>query len=674
MAPWRTNLADLRSFIGERIFQVPFDTIIDAIRSHAPTCEYYLFVRHRKLFDENARHQIGDFLIFPYFSFFVSDTFLYRLHALEYPHQLTVLDMDFSSYWSTSTPYVIVFGRHEDSEYLTLLRDLIHQHFIFSELDTIVDRAAFRLMQSGAVNQLYDNLITLNKERFGLRSLFCTILPDGRLNPTLTNLDPSALLAYHGISAMSGLCKTYRQSVSRELTDENTRLFAKAIPVKQGTRLRIVGIFFLVSYDHPIDGFAAKLNEIFIDRTNDSQISTAKDAVEKEIQDRIIRASGSRHSDTFGETRDFCSFVLSRLGQSTGSHSATIRRYNSYSNSLDLVSYWSLDDNVEPPSLSIPVDHTSSVNSYCYLNAKDREMVYIRDIANIPDEYRDFGLRSTLVKRRDTKSEICLPIGLNPIRFGTLNLESPLYAAYELDIEFLRSAAFHVAEFWKTINSAGDTWWLSQLSLTHLATHELRDFKETLDPERQRSLENILYTISPTDQYSESRTLTWQSFLDFVHSAHNRLAPTERFADIWKIHGIHPDRGLSPRFLSSLRLIVLSILSNTKHSDYSHNRIFVRSISTPSGGAVMEITYDSCVNYIDPDTLREIEERFRVPALSGDGWHFGLFLLGVHARLLGGDIEILPDCKREYDYAPFSYRVRVPLEEIQSDNRLDHRR
>ena len=69
------------------------------------------------------------------------------------------------------------------------------------------------------------------------------------------------------------------------------------------------------------------------------------------------------------------------------------------------------------------------------------------------------------------------------------------------------------------------------------------------------------------------------------------------------------------------------------------------------------------MSYLDPDTISEIEQKFRKPALSGDGWHFGLFLIGVHARLLGGDIQINPDCRKDFDNAPFSYMVRIPIPE-----------
>ena len=120
---------------------------------------------------------------------------------------------------------------------------------------------------------------------------------------------------------------------------------------------------------------------------------------------------------------------------------------------------------------------------------------------------------------------------------------------------------------------------------------------------------------------------------------------------------------LGSRFLGSLRLILECVVNNAKkHSEYSLNNIEI-CLSSPGKGRVITIIYRSNINYIDPQTLEEIERRFVTPALSADGWHFGLFLVGVHARLLGGDIEIDPVCKKSFNYGPFAYMVQIPLAE-----------
>ena len=102
-------------------------------------------------------------------------------------------------------------------------------------------------------------------------------------------------------------------------------------------------------------------------------------------------------------------------------------------------------------------------------------------------------------------------------------------AAYDLYISFLQSISFHIFEYWRVINSSGDAWWLSQLSLTHLATHELRDFKKySLALEKRKQLENIIYTISPSEFYSKNMKFNWGHFLKFIQRLHKRSAPPSR--------------------------------------------------------------------------------------------------------------------------------------------------
>jgi hypothetical protein len=239
-------------------------------------------------------------------------------------------------------------------------------------------------------------------------------------------------------------------------------------------------------------------------------------------------------------------------------------------------------------------------------------------------------------------------------------------AAYDFDLEFLQSIAFHIFQFWSVLNTAGDTWWLSQLSLTHLATHELRDFKQTLEPTQRKQLENIIYTISPAEHFDRRRPQqTWNSVVEFIKRHHRRLS-SRRFEDVWKFFGIALDQKIESRFLGSLRLIIHAILSNTRHSDYEKNAISLRK-EMLGEREVITIQYSSNVSYVDPETLLEIEQRFRIPSLSADGWHFGLFLIGVHARILGGYIEIDPACRREFNYGPFAYLVRVPVPETAHD-------
>jgi hypothetical protein len=514
------------------------------------------------------------------------------------------------------------------------------------------------------VRQPFEVLKELNWKVFGLRTY--SIGAAINTNIKLQGAFPDELQApkLEDVSSMVQAIERTRRSQCSLVYFSNTQRLTYAIPLRFGTQNRVHDVLLLAADTGTIPVLAARLNEKYVRATVDKFIERKKQRLERCVQREIISPTNlSQSSQSAFEA--FCKQVANELASVTNSHSVTIRAYRAFTDSLDLVAQYASETSIQAKE-SIQCNPDSSVNAFCYLRSSADDLVYIPDIHNIPEAYRSQGLSTTLRARPTTKSEICLPIGKPPLRLGTLNLESSNFAAYELDIEFLQSMAFYIAQFWKSASSVDDAWWLSQLSLTHLATHELRDFKDTLDPAHRKALEHIVYTISPAEHYHRGGETSWSHLMNFIRRLHNKMAPPETFSDIWRFVGFSETEKISARLLGSLRLIAHAVLSNTRHSDYSRNSITL-SLSEHGAGRIVTVEYRSNVSYVDPETLEEIEKRFSTPALSSDGWHFGLFLIGVHARVLGGDIEIDPFCRREVDYAPFCYMVRIPIPEVEHD-------
>jgi hypothetical protein len=627
----------------------------------------YSFIRQPKLTQSKARIEHQGYLIYPYLSIIFEKETKYQLSSLSPDEQQELLEKSVSCEIEIASEFAVCRGSENDREAIEAVQAILHAYFVTYEMDQIVERSVFRLMQDGSQETLpYHErqaiLININKAMFGINTIRVNINQGETLIVNYNNSDISDDIMGKLLHSAASEVLRFRHSLSAKLSIESGSAYIHAIPTARGKKSNLE-IIVILSKGFRLSPFAIKINEYMVEINRETFIRKPKTSLEKHLQKKIIESKIKK--DPASEFKKTCDDVVDLLGKLTNSHSITIRKYVPFTDSLHLISGWALERERDNTVTSIRRNVGLSVNSFCY-ESSDEPYIYIPDLNELPERYSQKGLKQPLRTRANSVSEICIPIGVHPIRLGTLNLESPNYAAYELDIGFLERVAFLISQYWSSLTSAGDTWWLSQLSLTHLATHELRDFKETLDLKQKKILEGIISTIAPTEHYSANKDLSWNHFFKYLRRAHGKLLGSKYFYEIWQVQGIEPSDPISSRFLGSLKLIVQCILNNTRHSDYKQNRISLKRDKVGQKEIVI-IEYRSMVNYLDPETIVEVERRFIQPSLSSDGWHFGLFLIGVHARLLGGDVAIDPDCRKEFDNAPFSYIVRFPIPEADND-------
>ncbi len=433
--------------------------------------------------------------------------------------------------------------------------------------------------------------------KFSLYSLYASISTEGKVTVQFSNVIDKVGIDNTVLEYVFQYVQQFKHSalIPHRGTEREYDIYA--IPIRRGSSPRIRETLLIIGHRHKIPEFAVKLNEVFIRLTDDKLMDLGRQEFLRELQNRIIsvRALQGSSQESF---ESFCNWVVTQLSLLTNSHSVTVRKFCAYENTLDLVSAWEGEESQVRTQARLDCNQEESVSAFCFLAGHELGYVYIPDVNDIPDRYRVAGLTSVLRTRKQTTSEICLPIGHHPTRFGTLNLESTNFAAFELDVEFLQRVSFHTFQFWKALTTSGDAWWLSQLSLTHLATHELKDFKNSLNSRQRKELSNIIDTISPAEHFKNSAPVRWSDFTRFLVRAHNRISRKETFEKIWSIDGLEAEGRISPRFLGSLRLIIQSMLSNVRHSDYERNNISVK-LRKINGNKSLEILYRSNVSFVD---------------------------------------------------------------------------
>lgn len=663
---------ELRDTLRNRRALVPFSEVLRALEGVEGEGQLAALIGHPKLTGRPSTLTIGDFLIFERFSFNLANQSSWRLGSLPESERLS---------WAQSIDAKVNhrtdFVRIHSSGCFELIAnsivDLLHLFFVTTEYDKLVTKSAKTVARTFASADRdgaprYDQLIAANWQRYGLKSSFFRLTEDEQFERFLGEYPNGNDLSLPDLIILMQDSVRARQSLNGEVLINGTPVFIRTIPLRRHTSRKAHGCFVVFSEEAPVPAFAVAVNELVVDRYNELRVSGDQADAQVALQLSVIKATKIEERNVQDAQREFLNAVAKKLMSTTHAHSVTIRRYNSFTDSLELVASEELaasalqeegEDSVRGPSPTLECSPTTSVNGFCYKRVRDTDAVYIPDVENIPQRYREAGLSGVRRWRPGTKSELCVPIIARKLRYGTLNLEAPFAAAFEFDADYVKSISYLVSQYLDILGSGQDSWWLSHLSFTHLATHELKDFKQSLNTTQQERLERIIYTLSPQNLYSTAKGSSLGEVVELMRQAHLRLASHIPFESIWKYPEASLGIKLSQRFISSLYLILLSILNNTRHSKYETDSISISLIEYSQQPLVLRVDYSSGYAVVDPE---ELVGMFDVPNINSDGWHFGLFLIGVHCRLLGGHVEVNPECCRDEDYAKFSFRIDLPVE------------
>ena len=293
----------------------------------------------------------------------------------------------------------------------------------------------------------------------------------------------------------------------------------------------------------------------------------------------------------------------------------------------------------------------------------------------IPAHYRRYGLTKVLRVREHSRCEASIRLTRGKLLGGTLNVESPVEGGLMQDLEFLKSCGAVLSDLLTRMDSSGDRAGLSEIAVTHLHTHAIKDMIMKWQPGDAQGastiVERLQRRILPKKDsqplVAETTLSLHASTIDTVQDLNrgiNRMLDDRRSAVVserpieeLRWGSIPPDFPLAD--LSSLVVIIGSILDNIKaHSLLAHTNLEMSVQRGPASvGKVLSIVWKSerpLPQDIDRDTV------CLAPIHRVDGPHFGLFLIGVHARLLGGTVEFSENRLRNGTPGPFRLHVWIP--------------
>jgi hypothetical protein len=370
----------------------------------------------------------------------------------------------------------------------------------------------------------------------------------------------------------------------------------------------------------------------------------------------------------------------------TSAHSVTLRIFDPTRAALVPVAYASSEEN-QPRSIgelrNIDVDKLrwSSVNAFTFADGGTKfNYVYLPRIPDstppdphqsrkktsgfIPLEYSRNGLQGVLSTRPDTRCEICFPIIMGEACVATMNCEAPIYHGFDDDISYLTTVKEGFEAFLSDVMGRFDITWLLRQGWRADAVHELWQYIET-GSTFSREISMLLKRLFPDPRVVEPAELKKFGALEeqltsWVNDRYG-IASTDGIFAMLKFR--LPREILVPSlYLDTLYFISRNIIQNAiQHTEISGSMIYFDLTMLRHTSAVRIHFRTRALLYpIPSDTMDQL---ILSPVTDRVGRkRYGLFIVGLLARLLGGTAEAMYDSAA----SELIIKVMVPIREVTS--------
>jgi len=467
------------------------------------------------------------------------------------------------------------------------------------------------------------------------------------------------------------------KSISGTISEDDNVCYYVLIPVlRRNESPRHVTRLLLVYEYEPL--FSRKIDFIndyvdyFVSHTGLDRKLRELISVQEEVLNipmLIARNQIGRYSDFAEIFRKFISSRLSQVLNTTSAHSAVVRLYYPELKGLKVFTADSKDrgqydyNKVEEINIIPLTLRRTSVNAFIFLDgAKRYDYVYLPNMRKpIPSPYNDGGLDHWLKTRESSLSEICFPLLAGGMPFGTLNIESEVIDAFgENDIRYLQALQEAIEAYYGNTWHTNDIQWLRGQIDRYENIHELKNYHTLglLDGHMKELVERFLMTsINERVQLIGSNILDLQSRLfEWISLIYHDLSND----NLRKIKSILKfkldDIDIPFDRMESIIVILKNLIRNAeRYGDLRRNEI---TISTrPFYG----IDYHNSIRIFmkiygafESETLERIGI---APIADSKGTHFGMFLVGMLTRILGGTLLV----SREVDKLEHVIEIRIPL-------------
>lgn len=320
-----------------------------------------------------------------------------------------------------------------------------------------------------------------------------------------------------------------------------------------------------------------------------------------------------------------------------------------------------------------------SAVAFAFKSHSPEAVLYIGDMSRLPEEYLKQGLQRVLLARPTSRSEAVIRIKQGGLLAAVINLESPVEGALQNDLEFFRDCSEVVSDYMTRLDTFGDRTALAEIAGAQIAAHAVKSFVAKWTPGDAEGAQVIASRLkshlfgkarnNPSDYVEFAGKMLsisgpnacealLNAFHEWIADCLRRATSEVSSHDI--LLGNIPS-GFAIADLPSLAVIFDSIWTNVlKFPKPDINVIKLAAEErAPFSTQLFTITW-SAPNSLDSAVNRDLIF-LRPPDKSIDS-HFGFVLVGVHTRLLGGQVELV----ESHGVKGFTVRIYIPYQTSQS--------
>ena len=685
------------------------DNLIDAILTDIPSGFLAIIFHQPKiLMPKNGKED--PLVYFNYLSFEICDGRVTRFpdhesastrfnYLVSLESIRTLRDGICSTFFSPDLPLDIAKRMHEVSSIYFMTSDS-YGHFIDN-----TSRLIARLLSTSHEKIDLPQIATLVRERFGVETLYIAVRDPMRLN-----LEQAVASDFEVQFASPLVAGIFRQSrcvndVIRSLRTGNDysgasgNLYYKLIPISlpksiydpgpftpndppreileytkpDPQRYFPIGVFSVISPNKPVDRMCHATSrhlaaEIAGTRKIAQQLRSINDLHIQisSVGDRLLREPLRSQTELIELFANYARRVTETVVKLTSSHSATVRLFNpfhgvlravasSFGESLSSASRVASDITLEDPS--------TSLNAFVFSRWEHDKFLHVPDINNISPDLVRCGLVKTLSRREETKSELCIKLTKSGVPIGTLNVEAPYELALGKELLYCQAAAHLLEEFFDTALKSSDSGWLPKISMSHVLHHRIQKVR------RERpDLSEILDFIEkpmPARTVELNRPAGLVSIGTLKSSIANNIpnVSAEQLDRLVRLAGTS-DVEIRPDAADLLSIIIETLAENSRvHAHINKDTLSLYMLPKSGNPNRLVIEYRS---HSARQPVELLDQLGIAPVWQEDdhSYHFGMFLAGAHARLLGGLIYVDAERRNSRKTRPVRIEITLPLSSL----------
>jgi hypothetical protein len=394
-----------------------------------------------------------------------------------------------------------------------------------------------------------------------------------------------------------------------------------------------------------------------------------------DVRDRLLKNPFSSQSEALREFSAYAKTVASSIVEITSAHSATVRIYDPFRSALRPVAA-SFDDSLSPQSQTARLLRVAkvpdSVNAFVFSKTTS-DFTYIANLSEIERTLTEQGLAEVNVARKESQCELCIRLSKHTVPIGTLNIEAPYAYALGKELLYCQAVARLLGEFYDVALKTSDSGWLPKISMSHIVYHRIQKVRRD-----HAGLGNILDFIeSPIRKVDKKIQSEGEQTLTEIVERVERDIFGLSAKNFRRLVRCNFDKNILIReeAAASIAIIIETLIENCRtHASVEKDNIEI-TLTTRSGlppgscgtdeDLQIRIAYEARVARQQLDLLDKLTI---APVWQDEDrtYHFGMFLLGAHARLLGGvtyvDTEPLPGRKSR----PVRIIVILPLASLRA--------